>query len=95
MQMVWPIKQRKQKKKKRSLGKRICSIVRVPGLCCTLYIFTTVSCLASVRRSAENEDINNFQVESKFVIFDETVSNTYHGGLKDLKCTTGIVKRVL
>ena len=45
-------------------------------------------------RAKEHRDLryNNFRVESNGVIFDETLSKTYHGGLKDLKREPRVVK---
>ena len=36
----------------------------------------------------------NFRIESNCIIFDESVSKTYHGGLKDLKHMPRVVKHV-
>lgn len=47
-------------------------------------------------RSKEHRNLRyvNFRVESNSVIYDESVSKTYHGGLKDLKYTPRVVKHV-
>ena len=44
----------------------------------------------------EHQDLRycNFRVELNGVIFDKTVSKTYHGGLKDLKRAPHVVKHV-
>ena len=47
-------------------------------------------------RSKEHRNLKfiNFRVQSNCIIFDETVSKTYHGGLKDLKYKPRVVKHV-
>ena len=47
-------------------------------------------------RGKEHRDLryNNFRVELNDVIFVETVSKTFHGGLKDLKRAPRVVKHV-
>ena len=47
-------------------------------------------------RSQEHRNLRyvNIRIESNCIIFDESVSKTYHGGLKDLKHTPRVVKHV-
>jgi hypothetical protein len=47
-------------------------------------------------RSQEHRNLRyvNFKIESNCIIFDESISKTYHGGLKDLKYTPCVVKHV-
>lgn len=47
-------------------------------------------------RAVEHRNLRyaNFRVESNCIIFDESVSKTFHGGLKDLKYTPRVVKHV-
>ena len=47
-------------------------------------------------RSKEHRNLQyyNFRIEFNCIIYDETVSKTYHGGLKDLKYKPRVVKHV-
>ena len=47
-------------------------------------------------RSKEHRNLrySNFRVDSQSVTYDESVSKTYHGGLKDLKYKPRVVKHV-
>lgn len=100
VQMAWPIKQRKkrkkrlQRKKKRSLGRRICSVVRVLGHWYPLFNFYNGKLFGIRAKEHRGLRYNNFRVQSNVVIFDETVSKTYHKGLKDLKRAPRVVKHM-
>ena len=49
-----------------------------------------------VLRSTEHRNLrySNFSIDSESVTYDESVSKTYHGGLKDLKYKPRVVKHV-
>lgn len=47
-------------------------------------------------RSKEHRNLrySNFRIDTESVTYDESVSKTYHGGLKDLKYKPRVVKHV-
>ena len=47
-------------------------------------------------RASEHRNLryNNFKVDSNSITYDESVSKTYHGGMKDLKYTPRVVKHI-
>ena len=47
-------------------------------------------------RAKEHRDLrcNNFRVDANSVTFEESVSKTYHGGLKDLKSSPRVIRYI-